>query len=66
LSVNPDKTELIVFTRKRNVFGFFEPLSFGATLDNCSSISVSPEFLADLEGECKYQGEEGSQFFVGL
>lgn len=34
LSVNPDKTELIVFTRKRNIFGFFEPLFFGANLDN--------------------------------
>ena len=32
--VNPDKTELIVFTRKRNIFGFFESLFFGATLDN--------------------------------
>jgi len=34
LLVNPDKTELIVFTRKRNIFGFFERLFFGATLDN--------------------------------
>jgi hypothetical protein len=34
LSVNPDKTELITFTRKKNIVGFFGPLFFGATLDN--------------------------------
>ena len=38
LSVNPDKMELIVFTRKRNISGFFELLSFGISPDN--SISV--------------------------
>ena len=26
LSVNPDKTKLVVFTRKRKLSGFFEPL----------------------------------------
>ena len=32
LSVNPDKTELVAFTRKRKLPGFFEPHSFGVTL----------------------------------
>jgi hypothetical protein len=32
LSVNPDKTELIVFTRKRKLPGFCEPHFFGVTL----------------------------------
>jgi hypothetical protein len=34
MSVNPDKTELITFTRKKNFFGFFGLHFFGATLDN--------------------------------
>jgi len=29
LSVNPDKTELVAFTRKRKLQGFFEPQFFG-------------------------------------
>jgi hypothetical protein len=33
--VNPDKTDLVVFTRKRKLPGFFEPLLFGVTL-HCS------------------------------
>jgi hypothetical protein len=28
LSVNPDKTNLVVFTRKRKLSGFFEPIFF--------------------------------------
>jgi hypothetical protein len=38
LSVNPDKTELVVFTRKRKLPGFFEPHFFGVTL--CHSMSA--------------------------
>jgi hypothetical protein len=64
--VNPDKTELIVFKRKRIIFGFFEPLlELLRTILCWSSISGSPRFLADPEGACKYQGEEGSQFVCG-
>jgi hypothetical protein len=33
LSVNPDKTELVAFTRKRKLQGFFEPQFFGVTLN---------------------------------
>jgi hypothetical protein len=32
LSVNPDKTEPVAFTRKRKLPGFFEPHIFGVTL----------------------------------
>jgi len=32
LSVNPDKTGLVAFTRKRKLTGFFEPRLFGKTL----------------------------------
>jgi len=35
LSVNPDKTRLVAFTRKRKLTGFFEPRLFGKTLQ-CS------------------------------
>jgi hypothetical protein len=35
LSVNPDKTGLVTFTRKRKLPGFFEPRLFGVTLQ-CS------------------------------
>jgi hypothetical protein len=35
LSVNADKTDLFVFTKKRNPDGFFQPLLFGVTL-HCS------------------------------
>jgi len=35
LSVNPDKTGLVEFTRRRNLPGFFEPHLFGTTL-HCS------------------------------
>jgi hypothetical protein len=42
LSVNPDKTDLFIFTRKRKLPGFFEPLFFGVTLYR----SVSVKYLA--------------------
>jgi hypothetical protein len=32
LLVNPDKTNLVVFMKKRKLFGFFEPLLFGVTV----------------------------------
>jgi hypothetical protein len=35
LSVNRDKTDLVIFTRKRKLSGFFEPLFFGVTV-HCS------------------------------
>jgi hypothetical protein len=38
LLVNPDKTELVAFTRRRKLPGFFEPRLFGTTLHR--SISV--------------------------
>jgi hypothetical protein len=38
LSVNPDKTDLVVFTRKRKLSGFFEPLFFGVTLHRSKSV----------------------------
>jgi hypothetical protein len=38
LLVNPDKTGLIAFTRKRKLTGFFEPRLFGVTLQcSCST-----------------------------
>jgi hypothetical protein len=41
LSVNPDKTGLIAFTRKRKLQGFFEPQFFGVKL----SLSESVKYL---------------------
>ena len=41
LSVNPDKTELVAFTRKRNLPGFFKPHFFRVTL----SLSRSVKYL---------------------
>ena len=69
-SVHFGKTEL-VFRRRRKLPGFFEPPLFGVTVALVYSyfgqISPgSPGFSADLEGECEYQLEEGSQFSVGL
>jgi hypothetical protein len=37
LSVNPDKTGLFAFTRRRELPGFFEPCLFGTTL-HCSTL----------------------------
>ena len=41
LSVNPNKTELVAFTRKRKLQGFFEPHFFGVKL----SLSGSVKYL---------------------
>ena len=41
LSVNPDKTGLVAFTRKRKLQGFFEPHFFGVRL----SLSGSVKYL---------------------
>jgi hypothetical protein len=41
LLVNPDNTELVAFTRKRKLPGFFEPHFFGVTL----SLSRSVKYL---------------------
>jgi hypothetical protein len=38
LSVNPDKTGLVAFTRKRKLPGFFEPRLFGRTLQCSMSV----------------------------
>jgi hypothetical protein len=38
LSVNPDKTDLVVFTKKRKPDSFFEPLLFGVTLHRSESV----------------------------
>jgi hypothetical protein len=38
LSVNPDKTGLVAFTRRRKLSGFFEPRLFGTTL-RCSRLT---------------------------
>ena len=38
LSVNPDKTGLVAFTRRRKLLGFFEPRLFGTTLRCCMSV----------------------------
>jgi hypothetical protein len=38
LSVNPDKTGLVAFTRKRKLQGLFEPRLFGVTLKLSSSV----------------------------
>jgi hypothetical protein len=41
LSVNPDKNELVAFTRKKELLGFFEPHILGVTL----SLSRSVKYL---------------------
>ena len=38
LSVNPDKTGLVAFTRKRKLSGFFEPRLFGKVLQRSMSV----------------------------
>jgi hypothetical protein len=38
LSINPDKTGLVVFTRRRKLPGFFEPHFSGVTLRRCVSV----------------------------
>jgi hypothetical protein len=46
LSVNPDKTELVVFTRRRKRHGFFEPHFFGVTLHYSISVKY-PRVVLD-------------------
>ena len=38
LSINPDKTGLVAFTRKRKLPRFFEPHLFGTTLHHSMSV----------------------------
>jgi hypothetical protein len=38
LSVNPDKTGLVAFTRRRKLPGFFEPRLYGTTLYRSTSV----------------------------
>ena len=38
LSVNPDKTGLVAFMRRRKVTGFFEPRLFGKALQRSMSV----------------------------
>jgi len=54
LSVNPDKTGLVAFTRKRKLTGFFEPRLFGKTLKRSMSVKYLGVISSDLEGtrEC--------------
>ena len=55
LSVNPNKTELVVFTMRRKLSGFFEPHFFWVTLSCCRSVKLprgNPGFSADLEAAC--------------
>ena len=69
LSVNPDKTGLIAFTRKRKLPDFFEPRFFGVKLSLWGVGQVSQGysgFSVGLERACGCEDEEGSQFVVGL
>jgi hypothetical protein len=38
LSVNPDKTDLVIFMKKRKLDGFFQPLLLGVTLQRSESV----------------------------
>ena len=38
LSINPDRTGLVVFTRRRKLLGFFEPHLFGRNLHPSMSV----------------------------
>ena len=50
LSVNPDKTGLVAFTRKRKLQGFFEPQLFGVQSLWVGQVSrCHSGFLIDLE-----------------
>jgi hypothetical protein len=51
LSVNPDKTGLVAFTRRIKLPGFFEPRLFGTLFVGQVSAN-DPGFMADLEGAC--------------
>ena len=62
LSVNPDKTGLVTFTRKRKLQGFFKPQLFGVKLSLCVG-QVSgcySGFSIDLDRTGRGQSEEGS------
>jgi len=48
LSVNPDKTGPVAFTRKRKLTGFFEPRLFGKTLQR----SMSVKYLGVILDSC--------------
>jgi len=55
LSVNLNETEIIVFTRRRKLSGFFEPHFFWGLSASLYAGLVSlgsPGFSADLEGAC--------------
>jgi hypothetical protein len=45
LSVNPDKTGLVAFTRKRIIQGFFEPHFFGVKLSLSGSVKCQGVIL---------------------
>jgi hypothetical protein len=45
LSINPDKTGLVAFTRKRKLPGFFDPRLFGRTLQCSTSVKYLGVFL---------------------
>jgi len=71
LSVKPDKTGLVAFTRKRKLQGFFESQFFGVKLSLTGLVKYPISrgysgFSGDLERACGCQDEEGSQFLVGL
>jgi hypothetical protein len=68
LFVNPNKTGLIVLTR-RKLPGFFEPPFFWGYFTSLCVDQVSQGsfgFLANSECACGCQGKEDSQFAVGL
>jgi hypothetical protein len=63
LSVNPDKTGLVAFTRKRKLQGFFEPQLSGVKLKFLWVGQVSgchSGFSIGLERACRGEIEEGS------
>jgi hypothetical protein len=68
LLVNPGKTELVVFKRRRKPPRFLKPLFLGlpTTLYVGQVPRGSPGFSTNIEGACGSHGEEGSQSVVGL
>jgi len=54
LSVNPDKTGLVAFTRKRKLRGFFEPQLFGVKSLWVGQVSgCYSGFSIDLDRTCR-------------